>query len=175
MELIPCTACKNSISPKAPHCPKCGHPVASKTQKIVVSGWGYGWEYKSGIKIFGLPLIHLASGFDIEKGRKRVARGIIAIGDIAIGLVSIGGVALGGVTLGGVSLGLVAIGGLALGGFAVGGIAIGYVAIGGAALGYYALGGGAFGKHVFGALKQDPEAVKFFLENLGIELPLIKR
>ncbi len=89
--------------------------------------------------MWGIPLIHVAISGD-STGR-RVALGVIAIGDMAVGLVAIGRYAFGGVTIGGLSVGLislaglsagllVALGGLAFGGFAVGGLAIGLVAVG---------------------------------------------
>jgi len=145
------------------------------TQQIIVGGWGYGWEYKSAIKLFGIPLIHIASGFDLEKRRKRIACGIIAIGDIALGAISLGGLSIGLLSLGGLALGGLTLGGLAIGGIAVGGAAIGYVAVGGAAVGYYAVGGGAFGKYILGPLRQDPEALKFFSDYFGINFPSLFR
>ncbi|MEK6262566.1 MAG: serine/threonine-protein kinase [Planctomycetota bacterium] len=133
----------------------------------------FGQEYKSKATLFGLPLVHVASGSDPATGRARVAKGIIAIGEIAIGVFASGGIAIGGVTLGGVSLGvfscgglalglLLAIGGCAVGGFAWGGVACGIVAIGGAGLGIYGFGGAVFGVHVLSAMRQDPTARAFF-------------
>jgi len=89
-------------------------------------------EYKSNKKIFGLPLVHINTG---GRYSTRVAKGIIAIGDVSIGLIAIGGVSLGPVALGGISLGVFALGGIAIGGYAIGGIAIGVSAIGGIAIG----------------------------------------
>ena len=59
--------------------------------------------------------------------RPRVARGIIAIGNIAVGVVAIAGLSCGLVTLGGASIGLLfAVGGAAFGfGISVGGLAVG--------------------------------------------------
>lgn len=185
MPLTPCVACGNPISPAASQCPKCGHPVgvsitgspeisttiSDSCQQVMITSIRFGWEYKSKINILGLSLLHIASGIDPTTRMPRVARGIIAIGNVAIGLFALGGVALGGVTLGGLSIGTLAIGGAAVGGIALGGFAIGYVAVGGAAVGYYSMGGMALGKHAFGPLKQDPEAARFFFDNLGISLP----
>src|SRR4029079_2665213 len=56
----------------------------------------FGFEYRSRATLFGLPLLHVASGPDPATGRRRVAKGIIALGDIACGVVAIGGVACGG-------------------------------------------------------------------------------
>ena len=106
--------------------------------------YAYGfYEYKSKTKVFGLPLIHIKTGYGIH-----VAKGIIAIGNISIGLISIGGISLGGICFGGLALGLLALAGLAIAGIAVGGGAVGILAIGGMALGVYSIGGVAFASRV---------------------------
>ena len=154
----------------------------------------FGREYKSKTTLFGLPLVHIAFGLDPRTGKKRVAKGIIAIGDISFGAISLGGVAMGGLTLGGCSLGLVSLGGLAVGllaaiggaaiGFlAFGGMAVGGVALGGGAVGYYAYGGGGWGVHPVLANMRDPVGVAFFegwaeqwpqwLALLGIGMPVL--
>ncbi len=137
--------------------------------------WMYrGVEYRSKATLFGLPLLHVATGFDPATGNKRIARGIIAIGDTAQGVFAFGGVATGGFAFGGVAVGVVAFGGGALGlvsfgGFAVallfaiGGGAIAPIAIGGAAVGYFAFGGGTVGAHALNAITKDPVAERFFL------------
>lgn len=94
------------------------------------------YEYKSKIKIWGIPLIHIKTGYGLQ-----VAKGIIAMGNISIGVISIGGIALGGLCFGGVSLGLIALAGCAIGGLAIGGFALGMLSIGGFAIGIYSLGG----------------------------------
>lgn len=103
--------------------------------------WGY--EYKSSIQLFGLPLIHIAKGFDPVTGRKKIAKGIIAMGDIAVGGFAMGGLAFGLITLGGISISLLAsLGGLAISAFmSCGGLSVGTIAIGGLAMGYYGIGG----------------------------------
>jgi Protein kinase domain len=133
----------------------------------------FGFDYRSQVAIFGWPLLHIATGIDPMTGRKRIAKGIIAIGDIAIGglafggcafgVLAIGGVAIGLISFGGMAIGLlVALGGGAIGGLAVGGGALGVVAVGGGAVGYYATGGGAWGAHPLGGNAQDPVAKEFF-------------
>jgi hypothetical protein len=170
MSLINCPECSREISDQAFLCPHCGWSAAAR--RVL------GREYRSEATLFGLPLVHVATGIDPQTGRKRVAKGILAVGDVAVGVFALGGVAFGGVTFGGVALGLVSLGGLALGlllalggaavgGVAVGGGAVGLVAVGGGAFGYYALGGGAGGVHVLGANVQDPQAVEFFRQWLG--------
>lgn len=122
-----------------------------------------GIRKQSSMTVFGLPLIDISLGPDIEKNEIRgYANGIIAIGDIAKGWIAIGGLAMGIVTFGGLSIGIISIGGLSLGLIALGGFSIGAVAIGGGAVGYYAFGGGAWGKYVISAAKRAPEAIEFF-------------
>ena len=134
-----------------------------------------GHEYKSEVTIFGLPLVHIATGIDPATGKKRIAKGIVAIGDMAVGVLAMGGVALGGFTFGGVSFGVFSLGGLALGlvfacgggaistVFAFGGLAVGGVALGGMAVGYYAFGGGVLGVHTMSAAGVDPAAEQLFM------------
>lgn len=116
-------------------------------------------NYRSKFTAFGLPLVHVAfGGTDDGKCRRGVARGWIAIGDIAfggvlavggvaVGLISVGGLALGGLALGGAAVGALAFGGGAIGGLAVGGGALGVWAVGGLAVGISAFGGAAIAWH----------------------------
>lgn len=106
------------------------------------------YEYKSKTTWFGVPLIHINVGRGIY-----VAKGIIAIGNIAIGAVSLGLVALGGLSLGVLTAGLISLGALAMAVLmAVGGVAAGFVAAGGAAVGVLAFGGLSIGVYAFGGL-----------------------
>jgi hypothetical protein len=117
--------------------------------------------YESRLRLFGLPLIHVATG-RMENGRycRGIARGWIAIGDVAFGaLIAVGGVAVGTLSIGGAALGGVSLAGLAVGGIAIGGLAAGLIAAGGAAFGWvaaigglavardFAVGGAAIGAH----------------------------
>ncbi len=82
-----------------------------------------------------------------------MAKGWIAIGDIAFGILfALGGVAFGGVSFGGLAIGGVCLSGLGVGVYAFGGAAIGVYAVGGLALASHAaLGGGAIaGKYAVG-------------------------
>ncbi len=98
-------------------------------------GRSAGFEYVSPVRLFGLPLVHIALGPQGDQG-KGVAKGIIAVGDVAFGLVfAMGGIAVGGISAGGISVGLFATGGCALGGIAVGGLAVGLLAAGGLTVG----------------------------------------
>lgn len=133
-----------------------------------------GVDYRSKREFLGVPLVHIASGMDLQTGKRRIARGWLAVGDTAIGGIAFGGVAVGGLAFGGLTLGIVGYGGCALGLFAFGGLGVGLVgafaglaigglaAVGGLAIGYFAHGGGVVGEHVLGPMRQDPEAVRFF-------------
>ncbi|MDD2707889.1 MAG: hypothetical protein PHV34_07740 [Verrucomicrobiae bacterium] len=103
-------------------------------------------NYQSKLKWLGLPLVHVCCGQQDNSRRARgIARGWIAVGDIAFGILfSFGGVAVGGIAIGGASLGLFSIGGLALGLCSIGGLAVGVYAAGGLAVGVWAFGGGAY-------------------------------
>ena len=129
-----------------------------------------GYEYRSSVEIGGWPLLHVCAGVDPVTMRPRVARGIIAIGNMAVGAVAIGGLACGVVTIGGASFGLLfALGGAAIGlGLSVGGLAVGSVALGGAAIGFvHAIGGGAFGPSIIDGRQCDPATVEFARQWLG--------
>lgn len=160
MTLISCPECEREVSDQALMCPHCGYGF----------GGMFNYEYRSEATLFGLPLVHIVRGrqFDPATGKRRVAKGIIAIGPIAMGGLAMGGLSVGVVALGGVSLGIVALGGLAVGlGLAVGGGAIGFIAFGGGAIGYYAIGGGAFGVHAWGGNAQDPNVPEFLRNWIG--------
>ena len=89
------------------------------------------FEFRSKEEINGWPLIHINFGTDPETGRPLVAKGVVAIGNIAFGIVSIGAAAFGVVTLAGFGLGVVSLAGLAIGIVALGAVALGYeVALG---------------------------------------------
>ena len=93
-------------------------------------------EWSTKTHLFGMPLVHIARGYDPETGRPRIACGIVAIGDVAVGGIAIGGISLGGIAVGGISVGLASAGGialalwLALGAVSVGMQPYGVVAIG---------------------------------------------
>jgi hypothetical protein len=84
------------------------------------------FEYRSRLKVFGLPLVHVVRGIDPSSGRRPTAVGIIAVGQVAVGVIAIGQVALGGIALGQASIGL----GWGIGQLAFGLLAAGQVAAG---------------------------------------------
>jgi hypothetical protein len=167
-------------------CPECGRPLVEVLMRPVFQAKG-GTRWTSHVRVFDMPLVHIAFGAreDEPQGRAKgfiaigdIATGVVAIGGQARGLVAFGGMALGGFTFGGMSLGLftaiggMTIGGTALGGFAIGGLAqgggaIGYVAQGGMAIGHYARGGGAFGTHVIGPGRGASQAAQDMFNNLS--------
>lgn len=97
------------------------------------------FEYESKAKLFGVPLVHVHVG---GRYQTKVARGIIALGDVAQGVIAIGGVSVGVISIGGVGIGLLSLAGVSLGILAAGGVAIGGFAVGGVAIGLWeSLGG----------------------------------
>jgi hypothetical protein len=84
------------------------------------------FEYRSKEEINGLPLIHINIGTDPGTGRSRVAKGVVAIGNIAFGVISIGVAAFGVITLATFGLGIVSLASVAIGIIAVGAVALGY-------------------------------------------------
>ena len=47
-------------------------------------------EFRSHVAFFGLLLLHFTLGVCPEAGRRRVARGVIAIGRFAVGILALG-------------------------------------------------------------------------------------
>ena len=116
-------------------------------------GWHY--EYRSERTLWGVPLIHINVG-----SRVHVARGIIAIGNIAVGMVSLGAISVGLFALGAITVGLLALGALCLGYCTVGGVCFGSLCFGGISLGLYCVGGIAVAAKVaIGGVVKAPVAV----------------
>lgn len=148
--------------PRNPHAPAASRDWA-----------GLGIDYRSRTTLWGLPLLHVTSGYDPQTGKKRVSKGIVAIGNRAQGVIAVGGMATGIFAVGGLAMGLFSFGGCALGLISFGGLAAGLIAalgggaiapiaLGGGAIGYLALGGGAIGAHICDATRRDPIASHFF-------------
>lgn len=131
-------------------------------------------NYQSKLRLFGLPLVEVRIGAQPDGAVRGIARGWIALGDVAIGvLFGAGGAAVGGVAIGGVSLGLMSVGGLAMGLLAFGGAALGGWAAGGAAVAAHAALGGlavameyALGGLAIAAHANDAAARSFFEGNI---------
>ena len=118
-----------------------------KPQAPTLVTQGKPFEFRSKSGFLGLPWIHVRTG-GIENGRYRraVAKGWIAVGDIALSPgIAVGALAFGGVAFGAVPVGFIAMGGLAIGGLAIGGLGIGLMSVAGCAIGYWAVGGVAMG------------------------------
>lgn len=78
--LRPCRVCRKEISDQAVACPHCGAPYPAREKW---DGWGF--EYKSGATMFGLPLLHIS--FKYRSNRTPVvAKGVVAIGQFACGV-----------------------------------------------------------------------------------------
>jgi hypothetical protein len=188
-----CTHCGCPISSNSARdiCPRCAFVREGGTEELkgvireVLAEQGVGrmmgYEYRSPRQIFGWPLLHVAKGFDPLTGRKRIARGIVAVGDVAIGgLLAIGGAAAGPIAIGGCAVGLFTLGGLSVGllgalggaaiglGLSAGGGALGAIAVGGGAVGLFAYGGGAVGLHAYGGVVRDPYALSFWTDRVGL-------
>jgi uncharacterized integral membrane protein len=111
----------------------------------------FGIRYESKTRLFGLPIVSIASGPNPEKNEDRgLAIGLIAIGDVSFGVLSFGGIAFGALSVGGASFGLASVGGMSIGILALGGAAIGLLAaVGGVAIGYNVVGEVGIGIHHF--------------------------
>ena len=158
MPLAACRECGGQVSLQAVACPHCGAPYPSRPD------WrGFGVDWRTKASLGGYPLVHVAFGRDAS-GRRRVARGVVAVGQWAVGVVTIaqfgiayvigvGQFVLGPIVVAQFALALV----LGLGQFATGVIAIGQVAAG-----WYVFALWGAGHHVWTATVQDPQAVAFF-------------
>jgi hypothetical protein len=132
-----CPYCGERLGRRGQNCSHCGRDLslALREKRPAFPGTFWGFEYRSERMILGMPLIHIAQGFNPETGLPRVARGFIAIGGFAVGIFVVGGFGAGLFVFSGIGLGLLAIGGIAIGGVAFGGLALGLVfAVGGLAI-----------------------------------------
>lgn len=94
-------------------------------------------EYKSSIKLFGVPLFHFK--LDMPEANEPPAVGWIAAGDKAYGLLfAWGGVVAAPVCVGIITFGLVSVGAVSFGVFSMGTVGIGILAMGASAIGYKA-------------------------------------
>ena len=157
-------------------------PVEYKIEKTAWGIWrrhlsekgSYFAEFTSHAELLGLPLLHYTRGINPQTGRRKTARGVIAVGRVAVGGIACGQAAFGlcaigqagfGVLfgLGQACSGLYAVGQLALGvGFGAGQLATGYTAIGQLAIGEYVLAQLGIGTYLWTPGESDPEAVAHF-------------
>lgn len=161
--LAACRSCRREVSLEAHTCPHCGAPFPARQ---AWRGWGYEW--KSPRTLWGWPLVHIAFGRD-ARGKLRVARGIIAIGQFAIGGITIAQFGVGALFgLGQFVIAPIAIGQMGLGLLlGIGQLATGYVAVGQMAFGVWVRAQFGLGAHVWSTLQQAPEAVSFFRRLIG--------
>jgi hypothetical protein len=93
MKMKPCRECRHEISEQALSCPNCGAPYPARD---AWNGWGF--EYKSRLTLFGLPLVHIS--FKYRPNRVPVvAKGILAIGQFACGILTISQFGVGVVSI----------------------------------------------------------------------------
>jgi len=122
----------------------------------------HGFEWKTRRTILGLPLICIAFGAD-EKGRPRVARGFIALGQFAVGMVVIAQFGLGLISLGQVAVGVAAGGQLAVGLLTgMGQVCVGTFAVGQVVVGVYGRGQIGWADYLWSPGRTDMEAVAMF-------------
>ena len=99
----PCRECEHQVSEQAVSCPSCGAPHPAKEK------WdGYGFEYKSKARLFGMPLLHIS--FKFRPNRAPVpAVGVIAIGQFAAGWFCLGQFCVGLVSVSQFTVALLAV------------------------------------------------------------------
>lgn len=105
-----------------------------------------GYRYTSKTKIAGIPLVSIC--FSRRLGKECVAKGIIAIGNVAVGIVSFGALSVGVISLGAISLGVLSVAAMAVGLISWGALAIGVVAFGSGVVSVYGAGVAVYGKEI---------------------------
>jgi hypothetical protein len=89
----PCRECQHEVSEQAMACPQCGAPFPAKAKW---DGWGF--EYRSKTRLFGLPLLHIS--FKYRPSRRPVpAKGVFAIGQFACGIFTLSQFGIGVVSI----------------------------------------------------------------------------
>ena len=155
-----CAACGQALAERAAFCHACGHQAGAPVLRYEPKSQNAGREWRTRTELFGWPLVHVCyRTTDPETGKRKTARGVVAVGDRAVGVVAYGGVAYGLIAHGGVAVGGLAFGGAAAGVVALGGVAIGLIAaLGGVAVGgLFALGGvGLSASHAYGGVAVAP-------------------
>ena len=98
------------------------------------------FEFRSRASLFGLPLVHIRIGEQLDTLNEPVTAWI-AVGNFAVGgLFAFGGLAIAPASIGFCAVGLLPLGGLTLGVLALGAVALGVWAFGGLAIGWQSFG-----------------------------------
>ena len=103
-EMENCRACQKPVDKNAFACPGCGAPFPAKPDW---SGWGI--EYKSKMKILGIPLVHISFKYHPSTRLPIPARGIISIGHVGIGVINISQFGVGIISISQITLALYAV------------------------------------------------------------------
>lgn len=154
-----------------PACPHCGQAldsggrcrlcgITAPSSQETPSG---GFEWKTRAALFGIPLVHVAFGRD-PGGRRKVAKGVIAVGQIAFGLITVAQCGVGILfALGQFVLGPIAVGQIAFGVIAgIGQVSVGFLAVGQLVVGIYGLGQFGWAKYLWSLNRIDMDAVALF-------------
>ena len=121
---------------------------------------GLHWRTKAAP--LGIPLISVAFGAD-DRGKIRVAKGFIAIGQFAVGGICIAQFGLGVISFGQVALGIAVAGQLAIGLLtAFGQMAVATFAVGQLVVGVFARGQYGWAEYLWSPGRTDMEAVAMF-------------
>jgi zinc-ribbon domain len=164
MALVNCRECGHEVSPSAPACPHCGALLPGNIE------WrGTGVDWQSPQTFLGYPLIHVAFGKD-ARGKRRVAKGIIAIGQFAVGLITFAQVGIGLLFgFGQLIFGFTGLAQIAICGyFGVGQVATGYTAVGQVVLAHYGLAQVGWATHLWSPGQRDLAAVEYFRHLLEV-------
>jgi hypothetical protein len=127
------------------------------------------FEYRSGIKIGSLPLVHVVRGVDPSTGARPPAIGVIAVGQVAMGVVAIGQLAIGGIAIGQAAIGL---------GWGIGQLACGLIAAGQVAAGTLgSIGQVALGAHPLGLVQDTAPwaAIAWLIGGLALGATVLRR
>ena len=164
MALLKCRECGQEVSNQAFICPHCGAPQPGELQWL-----GTGFEWQSTQTFLGYPLIHVAVGKD-ARGKRRVAKGVIAIGQFAVGLITVAQFGVGLLFgFGQFIFGFTALAQFALAFyFGVGQFATGYTAVGQIVLAHYGLAQMGWATHLWSMGHRDPLAEAYFRQLLEI-------
>lgn len=158
MILVSCRECHHEVSETDRKCVQCKAPFPARPY------WqGTGYDWKSQTTVWGFPLVHIAYGRD-ARGKLRVAKGVIAIGQFGIGLITLAQFGIGLLFgFGQCLLALTAVAQVAVTPLlGIGQLATGYIALGQMAIGYYALGQVAHAIYGWSVNQRDPAALEFF-------------